>query len=388
MNIEEIAQGNYILWGANWSLYTAKVRPYLIKKGIDYVELNPSHPHFHESIVPRIGHITVPVVEATNGSFVADSTEIIEHFEQLHPENPMIPANSVLAALAWLIHNFGSEGLLKPAMHYRWGTTEENRGFIVNEFSRSLQIREARDQAEKPAGLIYAEHIWNYLPMLGLSDEATPIIEQSAVRLYRILNAHFLEYPYILGGSPSIADFGMMAPLYAHLGRDPASNSELKLLAPALYRWIETMGRAQRTDPELWTVAPGFFEADDIPPTLTALLEFIGSDYGPELLATAQAYHQWLPGKSAGAIVAHDGQKTNHQVLAQIEHEQGGGSIQRVAFIDPLALHQRVIGAMGRMNSAELDQYGSILRASGCGEILGLQLERGVIRDRYTYVLE
>ena len=67
MGIEEIAQGKYILWGANWSLYTAKVRPYLIKKGIDYVELNPSHPHFHDSIVPRIGHITVPVVEATDG---------------------------------------------------------------------------------------------------------------------------------------------------------------------------------------------------------------------------------------------------------------------------------------------------------------------------------
>ena len=61
-------------------------------------------------------------------------------------------------------------------------------------------------------------------------------------------------------GSPSIADFGLMAPLNAHLGRDHAFTSELKLVA--------------------------------------------------------QAYHQWLPGKSACAIVAHDGQKTNHQMLA------------------------------------------------------------------------
>jgi hypothetical protein len=223
--------------------------------------------------------------------------------------------------------------------------------------------------------------------MLGLSDEATPIIEQSTMRLYRILNAHFLEHPYILGGSPSIADFGLMAPIHAHLGRDPSSNSELKLVAPALYRWIETMGRAQLTDPELWYVSPGCFKADGLPPTLTALLEFIGSDYGPELLATAEAYHQWLPGKSAGSIVAHDGRKANHQVLAQIEHEQGGGSIKRVAFIDPLALHQRVIGIMDRMNPSELDQYGSILHAAGCEAIFALQLERAVVRDDYTYVL-
>ena len=55
-NIKEIAGEKHILWGVNWSLYTAKVRPYLIKKGIEYVELNPSHPHFKDTILPHIGH--------------------------------------------------------------------------------------------------------------------------------------------------------------------------------------------------------------------------------------------------------------------------------------------------------------------------------------------
>jgi hypothetical protein len=147
------------------------------------------------------------------------------------------------------------------------------------------------------------------------------------------------------------------------------------------------MERAQVTDPELWYVSPGFFKADELPRTLTALLEFIGSDYGPELLATAQAYHQWLPGKPSGSIVAHDGQKANHQVLAQIEHEQGGGSIERVAFIDPLALHQRVTATMERLDPAQLDQYRSILRTAACDTLFDLQLERGVVRSDYTYVL-
>ncbi len=34
-DIKEIAGDRFVLWGANWSLYTAKVRPYLIKKGIE-----------------------------------------------------------------------------------------------------------------------------------------------------------------------------------------------------------------------------------------------------------------------------------------------------------------------------------------------------------------
>jgi glutathione S-transferase len=387
MDIKELAQGKYVLWGANWSLYTAKVRPYLIKKGIDYIELNPSHPHFHDSIVPRIGHITVPVVEAPDGAFVADSTEIILHLEQRYPDRPMIPDNRVMAALAWLVHNFGSEGLLKPAMHYRWNTLEENRPFIVDEFSRSLQIKEMRGQAEKTAGLIYAEHIWDYLPLLGVADKNTAIIEKSTGQLYEILNAHFLEYPYLLGGSPSIADFGLMAPVYAHLGRDPSSNSQLKLEAPALYRWIETMGRAPVVDPELWYVPPGFFSPDELPDTLTALLAFIASDYGPEMLATAAAYHEWLPGKSSGDIVAHDGVKANHQVLAEVEHVQQGGIVKHAAFLDVLTLHQHVTSIVRQMSDTEMAQYEGILRSAGAGDIFELALQRPIVRDDYAYVL-
>ena len=387
MNIEELAQGKYVLWGANWSLYTAKVRPYLIKKGIDYIELNPSHPHFEASVVSQIGHITVPVLEAPDGSIVADSTEIIVHLEERYPDKPMIPENKVMAAIAWLLHNFGSEGLLKPAMHYRWNTLEENRSFIVDEFSRSLEVKEVRDQAKKTAGLNYAEHIWNYLPILGVADENTAIIEQSTLQLYDLLNAHFLEYPYLLGGSPSVADFGLMAPLYAHLGRDPSSNSELKLKAPALYRWIETMGRAAVVDPELWYVHPGYFSPEEFPDTLTALLAFVASDYGPEMVATAAAYHDWLPGKSSGAIVAHDGKKANHQIVAEVEHVQQGGVIKHGAFLDVLTLHQHVTAVMQQMNISELAQYEDILRAVGGGGLFELKLEQPIVRNDYAYVL-
>ena len=387
MDITELANGRLILWGANWSLYSAKVRPYLIKKGIDYVELNPSHPHFHQQVVPRIGHITIPVLEAPDGQIVADSTEIIEHLEQHYPQQPMIPQHPVMAALAWLLHNYGSEGLLRPAMHYRWNTLEANRPFIVEEFSRALQVRAEIETAEQAMGQMYAEHIWDYLPILGVCDDNTPVTEQTTLRLYGLLNAHFLRYPYLLGGSPSIADCGLMAPLYAHLGRDPSSNSELKLQAPALYRWIETMGRAQQTDPELWYIEPGFFAPDALPPTLMDLLEFAVANYGPELQATADAFHQWLPGKSSGTIVAHDEQKANHQVLAEIEHAQVYGQVKHAAFLDPLPLHQRVTALVEHMDEAQRAQYVAILTSVGGETILELQIAHPIVRDNYTYVL-
>lgn len=54
MDIHELQGNKYILWGFNSSLYSGKMRPYLVKKGIDFIELNPSHPHFNEKILPRI----------------------------------------------------------------------------------------------------------------------------------------------------------------------------------------------------------------------------------------------------------------------------------------------------------------------------------------------
>ena len=240
--------------GANWSLYTAKVRPYLIKKGIKYVEINPSHPHYNEKILTQIGHFTVPVLEMPNGEIIADSLEIMEFLEPRFPDVPMLPEDKTLTALAHLIHSYGSEGLTKPAMYLRWNTSFENRLFARNEFNRSQETRSEREASNNKGGDDFAVSMRAYLPILGigLSHDVDVAIETSTKRLYDILNVHFLEYPYILGGVPSLADYGMMGALYAHHGRDVSSSNAMKVRAPALYRWIETMGRAPIVDPEVW----------------------------------------------------------------------------------------------------------------------------------------
>ena len=64
------------------------------------------------------------------------------------------------------------------------------------------------------------------------------------------LDVHFQHYPYLLGGLPSIADFGSMAPLFAHLGRDPVPSSLMKNRAPNVHRWTERMNLPAIADGE------------------------------------------------------------------------------------------------------------------------------------------
>ncbi|MHC4910800.1 MAG: glutathione S-transferase family protein [Planctomycetota bacterium] len=382
-DVREIAGDGYILWGANWSLFSAKVRPYLIKKGIDYVELNPSHPHFAQTVLPKVGHFTVPVLETPDGDVIADSTEIMEYLEERYPALPMLPEDKALAAIARLIHSYGSEGLIKPAMYLRWNTTYENRLWVRDEFRRSSVAPEQGDE--------FAVAMRASLPWLGigLDHDVDVAVESSTNRLYDILQAHFLAYPYILGGVPSLADYGMMGALYAHHGRDIASSTALKERAPALYRWIETMGRAPIVDPEVWHVAPEYFAIDALPETLKALLQLIADDYVPEVHATLDQYDALIAAQAAGAgdVVDAEGVKRNHQVLGEIEHVQGGATIRRVALLDNVSHHLRWQALVEGMSASERALFSQILGEIGALELLDRRLSRPMRREDGAYVL-
>ena len=382
-SIKEIAGGAYILWGASWSLYTAKVRPYLIKKGIDYVEVNPSHPHFNESIIEKVGYFTVPVLETPDGDVIADSTEIMEFLEPKFPDPPMLPEDKALAALTYLLHSFGSEGLTKSAMYLRWNTSFENRLFARNAFERTLGTPEQADA--------FAVAMRAYLPILGVTldhgvDEA---IEASIAKVYHALNDHFLRYPYLLGGIPSLADYGFMGPLAAHHGRDPVSSNAIKQRAPALYRWIETMQRPPVPDPEVWQVPQEYFPVDDLPDTLINLLRLMGENFVPEITGTIELYHQWLDAqdRETGAVVDVEGQKRCHQVLGQLEHTQLGTPIQRIALLDDVAHHQRFLSLIDEMNAADKEKLTEILESIGAQDLVDLKLKRNIKRENYTSVL-
>ncbi len=57
--------------------------------------------------------------------------------------------------------------------------------------------------------------------IFGVTEQSQPIVETLYLEYLDALNAHFEHYPIPLGWRPSIGDFGLLAPMYAHLGRDP-----------------------------------------------------------------------------------------------------------------------------------------------------------------------
>jgi hypothetical protein len=117
----------HTFYGAPHSLYTGKVRCYLRKQSIAYRELLPSHPSYVDDIAPQIGRNIIPVLVTPDGMIVQDTIDIIDHFEIQGVALPAYPGTPLQHVLAIIIEYYGSQALLKHAMHYRWSYLEDQR---------------------------------------------------------------------------------------------------------------------------------------------------------------------------------------------------------------------------------------------------------------------
>jgi glutathione S-transferase len=272
------------LIGAEVSLYTGKVRAYLRYKGIAFEELPASGEVFQKVIIPRTGVRYIPILISDDDQAIQDSTAIIDFLEQRFPDPSIYPADSVQRLVALLFEVYGDEWLVIPAMHYRWNVAE-NRTFAIGEFGR-LSRPNATPEEQRALGEKLATPFAGALRPLGVDEATAPAVERSYHALLQELARHFETHPFLLGSRPSIGDFALNGPLYAHLYRDPASGRLMQEAAPQVARWVERMNTPE--------VRAGVFLPDgSVPETLEPPLARMFREQGPVLLATMERFESW-----------------------------------------------------------------------------------------------
>ncbi len=389
MTTDVNAFGTHALWCTPHSLYSGKIRSYLIKKGVPFRELFPPNPRFASEVRPVVRLKVAPLLETPDGRVLQDTTDMIEYLEAAFPLPPMIPETPVQRALAWLLGAFGSEGLLPAAMSYRWTYRAEQEHFLRAEFGRVVHSGPDRE-ARLASGLKVMDYFSNFLPVLGVTAETLATVEATYIELLDALDIHFQHWPYLLGGRPSIADVGLMAPLYAHLARDPVPSTLMKNRAPNVYRWTERMNLAAIADGE-FPDCPETFPADDaIPPTLEPVLQLVFKDWGPEMLANAGCYNTWVaanPELPAGHLVSLSDQRIVHPTLGPIEYKLRDCTIQRASsphalwHFDKAAAHARALAG----NAAA--RFAALVQRNGGEAMMKIALNRPMQRQDYVLVL-
>lgn len=360
----------HTLYAFPHSLFSGRARSYLVKNGTPFRELSTGHESFKAEILPLGKLPTIPTLLTPEGEVIRDGAAIIEYFEARNDRlfQPRTPRQQVVSALFDVI---GVEGLMRPAMHYRWNFPEENLEYLYFHFLYSQRNHPAREDKTR--------HMMDRMrqagAVMGVSEANAGLVEELYLELLSALNAHLSEVPYLLGWAPCIGDFGLLAPLYAHLGRDPKPLRIMQEQAIRVHRWVERMNREDADVPEFFEAGSGYLEDDEIPETLLQVLRVLAQDFVPETRAAAECINQYLAENSP-------------EVGAQAERFVGMGHFEvrgqtMTAVAQPYRFYllKRVQKIYAALEPAERARVEEMLTSCDMAELLTTTIDREIGRQ-------
>ena len=375
------------LFGAPVGMWTGKIRSYLRKQGIPFVERFPSDRVFETEVLPAVKRFINPVIRLADGTLVQDTADIIDHFEATgNVRFSVYPQTALQRIVAMALDLYGGEGLVRAAMHYRWSYRAQNEPFLRHEFGlayRAVGIPQAQIDAQLDGFMGYLSA---YLPKFGITPTTQPAVEAAYESLLSALDAHFCRVPYFLGGLPTLADFGFIANCYAHLGRDPYPAQQMKLSAPSVYRWTERMMASDADMPEFPQAIPMLLPDDAVPETLGPVLQCMAADYLPELRMIVRCADEWLatqPAIPSGAPVT---SKPSMRVLTRGRFLLRGTELESMVAPYTLTRLQRVTDTFAGLSELEQGRVADYFSLHGLGDLLTLQAQRRVERRNHLEV--
>jgi glutathione S-transferase len=341
-----MTQKTYRLYGGEVSYFTGKVRAYLRWKNIPFTEIVSDAKAYKEVILPRVGFPVIPVVVGPDDETLQDSTDIIDELERRHGGPSIYPSTLKQKLTALLLEVYGDEWLVIPAMHYRW---HYNRDWAMQEFGK-LSAPHLSPEEQAQIGTKLAAPFANAAELLGGTPDMHRAIETSYEGLLAELDAHFAVHPYLLGTRPSIGDFGLFGPLYAHQYRDPWTGEHMRQHAPHLVQWLERMVRM----PE--PLAGDFLPHDEVPDTVLPILRRMMREQLPVLADSARLLSEWL--------AAHPGEKVP-RVLGKHDFTLEGQTGQRIIRPYSLWMLQRARECYRQLDGAGRNAADRLLQQIG-----------------------
>ncbi len=286
---------NFTLYGMQASLYTGKVRAFMRRNRIGVIERGAGHPDYAGKIMPSIGRFIIPVIETPSGVIVQDGTDILDYLEAHGlSREPLYPEDPVTRAVAHLFELFGNEGLLRPAMHYRWNFDTDNLDFIKVSFQDAFPAH--FDAAGRAAAFDHASgRMRKAASAFGVMPETYQTIETSYAEYLSLYEAHLRGSYFLLGNAPTSADYALFNPLYAHLARDPKPAHLMKTKAPHVWNWVERMNSPeQREEYTVENPPRSLYAGTEFPATLKQLMTYVGEEYAAEFTAHVDFADEWL----------------------------------------------------------------------------------------------
>ncbi len=353
----------YTLYAAPVSLFSGKARAYLRWKAVDFNEVAPSTDIMKTVLMPNIGWPVIPVLKTQDEAFIQDTADIIQHIETAEDGPSVYPAGPVQRVVAELLHTFADQWLTLPAMHYRWNY---NEAWVLEQFGK-LAAPDADRATQIDIGTKRGAMFKGMVPMLGVTPETIPAIEASYLGFLTDFSTHLDQHEFIFGGRPTLADFALYGPLYAHLYRDPASGEIMRNHAPNVARWVERLRYGDYGDGTL-------IQDDVIPETLLPLLARHNVEHLPVLSAINDL------------LAAFEGDDLP-RALGMVPFTVEGIAGQTIARPFSLFRLQAALDAYGNLDDIQTATADSLLNATQGEALKTFSIAKRLTRENYKLAL-
>ena len=359
----------YQLYAAPLSLYSGKARGYLRWKNVAYCEVPCSREVYEQDLVPRIGFPIVPVLVTPDDVTVQDTTDIIDYVEAHEPGVSVYPVGSKQKLAALIMELYGDEFLVIAAMHYRWAYNKE---YAWGEFGKAL-FPDMPAEQQFEAGKQAASKFMAFLPMLGISEKSISGIEKSYEAFLQAFDTHLAKHNFLFGSRPSIGDYGLLGPLYAHNYRDPKSGEHMERIAPRVADW------ARRTHAPQHPLSGDFLADDTIADTLLPMLKMFAAEQLPLLIDTAKELEKWADGKDSGTEIP--------RAIGGHEYTIGGVTETRALIPYSLWMLQRVTDYLANLSGTDKDAAIALLTSIGADALIDFKITPRLTRKNFKLAI-
>lgn len=393
----------YRLFSWEHSYFSGKARAYLRFKqragalGPGFEDVLATPELIAGLLLPRSGSNAVPQLEAPDGRWIQDSSEIIDFCEAAHPEEPVVPDPATAprqCVVSYLVELLADEWLIVPGFWERWFFSEDGRepshrahneqqwGAVLaagqpGELRRAAGTRFFEDIFGISTSRSDPKGVYAGLVHLGCDDRTERAWQASLQRVLEALEVHFARHDYLLGGRPSLGDFALLGPLYAHVYRDAVAGFALRTHFPITAEWVERANgegalNARQWGQKLYSLdADGglvgrpatrdggeWLPDDEIPETVLPLLRTFFDEMWPVLTSSMRVLEAFLesdaheaggplPGGSFTASPLFLEHQTGEGALTHA-FEIGGVRARRAVFPYQIWMLQRLEGVLDR----------------------------------------
>ncbi|MDT0596483.1 glutathione S-transferase [Glaciecola petra] len=348
------------------SYFAGKLRGYLNYKKIEYIHKDPNFIDLMYRFPKVIGSSSMPVIKTDTGEWLSDTTEIIEKLERIHPQPSIEVTTPRLKIISMLLEAWFDDSWLTPALYTRW-LFPESFSVFKNEGGKALLPffpKFIREFAIEKTGMA---RMRLYLSSMGVSDSQVKIIDMWLREQLKALDTHFSSQKYLLGNRPTIADYGLLGPMYGHLNRDPWPKKELMDKLPNLRNWVSrTHGGFDDYDK--------LSANDKLPETLLPILHTVANEFIPMVNTTVELSKQYVI--KANKV---KGDRLPRQ-FKNVEFPMGEGVFRRNVFSYTLWMMQRIKSEYDRFDVDQKQSVDALLTELGMGNLMessfGPKLER------------